>query len=67
MPIPGFDLLSHAYPDYWKYPQPEAVRKMIGGEANHADITNTCTIRLSHAMNAVGNSDFALDDRHEMD
>jgi hypothetical protein len=31
MAIPDFDLLSHAYPDYWKYPQPEAVRKMTGG------------------------------------
>ena len=54
MDIPEFDVLSHAYPDYWKYPRPDALRKMIGGEANDPDITNTCTIRLSHAMNAAG-------------
>jgi hypothetical protein len=54
MAIPEFTALSRAYPDYWKYPQPEAVRKMIGGEANDPDITNTCTIRLSHAMNSAG-------------
>jgi hypothetical protein len=54
MPIPDFDLLAREFPDYWKYPDPAEVRKMIGGGVNDKDITNTCTIRLSHAMNAAG-------------
>ncbi len=54
MPIPDFNLLKSSYPDYWNYPTPEAARKLIGGEALDSDITNTCTIRLSHAMNATG-------------
>jgi hypothetical protein len=52
--LPDFDLLSKFYPDYWQYPTPEGVRNMIGGEAKDRDITNTCTIRLSHAMNGSG-------------
>ena len=54
MKIPDFDLLSREYPDYWNYPKPEMVRKHIGGETLDRDITNTCTIRMSHAMNAAG-------------
>jgi Type VI secretion system (T6SS), amidase effector protein 4 len=54
MPIPDFDLLAREFPDYWKFPDPAEVRKMLGGGVNDKDITNTCTIRLSHAMNAVG-------------
>ena len=54
MAIPDFSLLSRNYPDYWNYRQPEDVRKMIGGGVNASDITNTCTIRMCHAMNAVG-------------
>ena len=54
MKLPAFSALSHHYPDYWSYPTPEAARKLIGGESNDSDITNTCTIRMSHAMNANG-------------
>jgi hypothetical protein len=54
MKIPDFDLLSREYPDYWNFPKPEMVRNYIGGETKDRDITNTCTIRLSHAMNASG-------------
>jgi len=54
MKIPDFDLLSREFPDYWNYPQPEMVKKLVGGGVAAKDITNTCTIRLSHAMNAAG-------------
>jgi len=54
MKIPDFDLLSREYPNYWKFPKPEMVQKHIGGETQDKDITNTCTIRMSHAMNAAG-------------
>ena len=54
MPIPDFAMLSGNYPDYWKYPLPESVKNLIGGEAKDRDITNTCTIRMSHAMNGSG-------------
>jgi hypothetical protein len=54
MAIPEFRILSRDFPDYWKYPEPEMVRKLLGGEVNDRDITNTCTIRLSHAMNSAG-------------
>lgn len=54
MAIPDFSLLRRNYPDYEKFPQPAEVRKMIGGEANDSDITNTCTIRMCQAMNEVG-------------
>ncbi|MBK5294387.1 MAG: hypothetical protein JJE04_22235 [Acidobacteriia bacterium] len=54
MKIPDFSLLSRNYLDYWNFPHPDGVRKLIGGEANDSDITNTCTIRLCHAMNASG-------------
>jgi hypothetical protein len=54
MALPPFGLLSTAYPNYWLFPNPQAVRKLIGGEVQDPDITNTCTIRMSHAMNAAG-------------
>jgi len=55
MAIPDYSLLSRNYPDYWNYPQPAAVREILGGGVNASDITNTCTIRMCHAMNEVGN------------
>jgi hypothetical protein len=54
MPIADFGLLARDYPDYWNYPLPDGVKKLIGGEAKDRDITNTCTIRMSHALNATG-------------
>lgn len=54
MALPPFGLLSALYPNYWFFPSPKAVQKLIGGEVLDSDITNTCTIRLSHAMNAAG-------------
>lgn len=54
MAIPDFSLLRRHYLDYERYPLPAEVRKLVGGEANDSDITNTCTIRMSHAMNEVG-------------
>jgi len=54
MKLPDFDRLSKSYLDYWTYPTPDAARNAVGGEAKDPDITNTCTIRLSHAMNGVG-------------
>ncbi len=54
MAIPDFSLLRRTYLDYERYPQPAEVRRLIGGEVNDSDITNTCTIRMSHAMNEVG-------------
>lgn len=52
--IPDFDELSRECPDYWKFPEPEMAQKFIGGDARDRDITNTCTIRLSYAMNGAG-------------
>jgi len=55
MAIPDFTLLKANYLDYWKYPKPEDVKKFLGGEIkNDTDIGNTCTIRMSHAMNMSG-------------
>ena len=54
MRIPAFDLLKRNYPDYWNYKHADDARKLIGGETLDRDITNTCTIRLSHAMNLSG-------------
>ena len=54
MPIPDFKLLSSEYPDYWRFRYPEDVKKMVGGTVNLSDIGNTCTIRMSHAMNKAG-------------
>jgi hypothetical protein len=46
--LPDFDLMLHSYP---KDADPEAVKKLVGGDVNEKDITNTCTIRLSRALN----------------
>lgn len=54
MTLPSFGLLSTAYPNYWLFPSPKTVQKLIGGEVQDPDITNTCTIRMSHAMNTSG-------------
>jgi hypothetical protein len=54
MAIPNFNLLAANYLDYWKYPSVPGVKRHIGGEVNDRDITNTCTIRMSHAMNLSG-------------
>lgn len=54
MILPQFNLLAASYPDYWKYPSPLGVKKYIGGGVNESDITNTCAIRMSHAMNLSG-------------
>src|SRR5262245_33335329 len=54
MKLPDFDLLSREYPDYWKFPEAKDAQKHIGGETKDRDISNTCTIRLSHAMNLSG-------------
>ncbi|MEN9397012.1 MAG: hypothetical protein RLZ81_1542 [Pseudomonadota bacterium] len=54
MNLPSFEQLAAHYLDYWNYPNPQAVKRLVGGDANDADITNTCTIRMSHAMNASG-------------
>ncbi len=48
--LPSFDLLWAKYPNG----APEAVKAMIGGKANAAWITNTCTIRISYAFNKAG-------------
>ena len=40
-----------AYPDYINYPDPEEVKKMIGGDVDDSWITNTCAVRLSRALN----------------
>ncbi len=52
--LPKFDVLSKHYLDYWNYPQPEAVKKLLGGDLLDRDIKNTCTVRLSHSMNLNG-------------
>ena len=54
MALPPFGMLSALYPNYWFFPSPKTVQKLIGGEVQDPDITNTCTIRMSHAMNAAG-------------
>lgn len=54
MALPPFGLLATAYPNYCVLPAPKDVQKMIGGEVQDPDITNTCTVRLSHAMNGAG-------------
>ncbi|HEX2750617.1 MAG TPA: type VI secretion system amidase effector protein Tae4 [Verrucomicrobiales bacterium] len=54
MAIPQFSTLASVYPDYWRYPQAEDAQKFVGGEADDKDITNTCTIRMSYAMNVSG-------------
>ena len=54
MTLPPFTLLAANYLDYWKFPAAPGVKKFIGGDVNDSDISNTCTIRMSHAMNLGG-------------
>jgi hypothetical protein len=49
--IPDFDLLRANYP---AGDDPAAVKRDIGGEVDAAWITNTCVVRLSHALNYAG-------------
>ena len=49
--LPPFGLLWANHPtDH----DPEAVKRMIGGRVNLPWITNTCAIRMSHALNHAG-------------
>jgi len=54
MKLPDFDMLSREFPDYWKFREAYQAQNHIGGETKDRDISNTCTIRLSHAMNGSG-------------
>lgn len=54
MALPSFGVLATLYPDYWRYPSPKSVQTLTGGETADPDITNTCAIRMSHAMNGAG-------------
>lgn len=49
---PSFNLLWVNYPTGTA----AAVKSLIGGNVNATWITNTCAIRLSHALNAAGHS-----------
>lgn len=48
--LPSFNALWSAFPDG----DPEAVKAEIGGRVDAGWIENTCTIRLSHALNEAG-------------
>jgi len=50
MRLPGFSLLSQHYPNGTT----EDVKAAIGGNVNADWITNTCVIRVSHALNMAG-------------
>lgn len=49
--LPSFESLWSNYPNDH---DPEAVKRMIGGRVNLPWITNTCTIRMSYALNRSG-------------
>lgn len=49
--LPGFGLLWANYPTD---PDPEAIKRMIGGRVNVPWIVNTCTLRMSYALNRAG-------------
>ena len=49
--LPSVGALWSQYPSD---EDPEAVKKAIGGNVNAAWITNTCTVRLSRALNYSG-------------
>jgi hypothetical protein len=49
-----YSALWEEYPDYIFYPDSAEVKKMIGGDVDAKYITNTCAIRLSHALNYHG-------------
>lgn len=48
--LPSFDAMWAAYP----HGDSETVKAMIGGRVDAAWITNTCTVRVSHALNEAG-------------
>ncbi len=48
--LPPFDAMWSAYPSG----EAEEVKRLIGGSVNADWITNTCTIRLSRALNYAG-------------
>lgn len=52
--LPKFDALDAHYPDYVNFPLPDAVKKLVGGAANEAWITNTCAMRMSRTLNYNG-------------
>ena len=52
--VPAYDVLWINYPDYVYYPNPDDVKKLIGGAVDAAWITNTCAIRMSRALNYTG-------------
>lgn len=51
---PTWSKFWEEYPDYWNYPKPEDVKKLIGGEVAEDWITNTCAIRMSRGLNYSG-------------
>ena len=53
MAIPDFLPLSMNYLNYWFF-TPESVKSLIGGEVDSPDITSTCAIRMSYALNRCG-------------
>jgi hypothetical protein len=52
--LPSYTILCDNYLDYINYPNPQIVKEMIGGNVNAVWITNTCAIRMSHALNYSG-------------
>ena len=53
-PLPSYDTLWVNYYDYMNYPDSAQVKRLIGGLVDADWITNTCAIRMSHALNEVG-------------
>ncbi len=52
--LPSYTILRNNYLDYINYPDPQVVKELIGGNVNAVWITNTCTIRMSRALNYSG-------------
>ncbi len=48
--LPAFDAMWNAYP----HGEADEVKRLIGGNVNADWITNTCTIRISRALNYAG-------------
>lgn len=51
--FPDFKLLADHHLDYWTYTA-DQVKQLLGGSVNSKDVTNTCAVRMSHAMNNAG-------------
>lgn len=49
--VPSYDLLAKYYPDHIGM---QAVKVMIGGHVNQPDVTDTCAVRMSRALNYSG-------------